>query len=72
MVPARREELLVGIALEEGDLASVDQTLGELLPICTPVMAPEVAAIALDQVLTMTAGIRTPEIFITEGNDPVE
>ena len=63
--------LLVGIALGEGHLASVEQTLGELLPSYAPVMTPEVAAITLDQVLTMTAGMRMDEPIITEASDPV-
>jgi CubicO group peptidase (beta-lactamase class C family) len=49
--------ILVGIALDEGAIGSVDQTLSELLPEYAAVMAPDVAAVTLDQVLTMTAGL---------------
>lgn len=48
---------LVGIALADGSLTSVDQTLGDLLPAYRSEMAPDVAAITLEQVLTMTAGL---------------
>ena len=47
---------LVGIALDEGYLKGVDQTLGELLPSHRSEMAPGVEAITLRQLLTMTAG----------------
>ena len=47
---------LVGIALAEGKLRSVDQTLAELLPDYAPGMKRAVAAITLRQVLTATAG----------------
>lgn len=63
--------LLTGIALEQGHLTSVDQTLAELLPAYAPVMAPEVAAITLEQVLTMTAGLPIDLPVITETSDPV-
>jgi CubicO group peptidase (beta-lactamase class C family) len=49
--------ILVGIALDEGVLGSVDQTLSELLPEYAAIMAPDVAGITLGQVLTMTAGL---------------
>lgn len=49
--------ILVGIALDEGDLGSVEQTLAELLPDYAATVAPEVAGITLRQVLTMTAGL---------------
>jgi CubicO group peptidase (beta-lactamase class C family) len=47
---------LVGIALDEGKLHSLDQTLGELLPSYAAGMKPDVATTTLRQVLTMTAG----------------
>jgi CubicO group peptidase (beta-lactamase class C family) len=47
---------LVGIALDEGKLHSLDQNLAELLPSYAASMKPAVAAITLRQVLTMTAG----------------
>jgi len=52
--------ILVGIALDGGDLGSVEQTLAELLPDYAATMAPEVAAITLRQVLTMTGCQETP------------
>jgi CubicO group peptidase (beta-lactamase class C family) len=48
---------LIGIALSDGYLRSVDQTLGELLPSFAADMAPEEAEITLRQLLTMTAGL---------------
>jgi CubicO group peptidase (beta-lactamase class C family) len=48
---------LIGIALSDGSLRSVDQTLGELLPSFAADMEPEEAAITLRQLLTMTAGL---------------
>jgi len=47
---------LVGIALGEGKLRSLDQTLAQLLPAYAATMKPDVAATTLRQVLTMTAG----------------
>jgi CubicO group peptidase (beta-lactamase class C family) len=47
---------LIGIAISEGSLRGVDQTLGELLPAYAADMEPEEAAITLRQLLTMTAG----------------
>ena len=58
--------ILVGIALDEGDLGSVEQTLAELLPEHAATMAPEVAGVTLRQVLTMTAGLRQD----TAGSNP--
>jgi CubicO group peptidase (beta-lactamase class C family) len=49
--------ILVGIAVDEGVLGSVDQTLAELLPEYAAMMAPDVAGVTLEQVLTMTAGL---------------
>ena len=49
--------ILVGVALDEGVLGSVDQTLSELLPAYAAIMAPDVAGVTLEQVLTMTAGL---------------
>jgi CubicO group peptidase (beta-lactamase class C family) len=48
---------LVGIALAEGHLKRLDQTLGELLPAQRAEMAPGVSAITLQRLLTMTAGL---------------
>jgi len=49
--------MLIGIALDEGHLGSVNQTLAELLPSYTARMAPQAKAITLRQVLTMSAGL---------------
>jgi CubicO group peptidase (beta-lactamase class C family) len=49
--------ILVGIALDEGDLRGLDQTLAQLLPHYAKTMTPKVAGITLRQVLTMTAGL---------------
>ncbi len=54
---------LVGIALDEGKLRSLDQTVGELLPAYRAVMSRPVAAITLRQLLTMTSGLETDEEF---------
>ena len=47
---------LVGIALTKGDLKSLDQTLGELLPQHRSVMSKSSARTSLRQLLTMTGG----------------
>jgi CubicO group peptidase (beta-lactamase class C family) len=65
---------LVGIALDEGAIRSVQQTLGELLPEHASEMRPEVAAITLRQLLTMTAGLEgnsvgNPPLGVFSGND---
>jgi len=49
--------MLIGIALDERRLRSVEQTLAELLPKYAAVMPAQVKAITLRQVLTMTAGL---------------
>jgi CubicO group peptidase (beta-lactamase class C family) len=48
---------LIGIALDEGKLRTVDQTLGQLLPSYSRAMNRQVAAITLRQLLTMTSGL---------------
>jgi CubicO group peptidase (beta-lactamase class C family) len=65
---------LVGIALDEGAIASVQETLGELLPEHVSEMKPEVAAITLRQLLTMTAGLEgnsvgDPPLGVLGGKD---
>jgi CubicO group peptidase (beta-lactamase class C family) len=66
--------LLVGIALNEGHLGSVEQTVGELLPDYAASMSAEVASVALQELLTMTAGLPdvedVPPRALLEG-DPV-
>lgn len=47
---------LIGIAIDQGHLEGVDQTLGDLLPDYATAMTPSVAAITLRQVLSQTAG----------------
>jgi CubicO group peptidase (beta-lactamase class C family) len=47
---------LVGIALTTGDLKSLDQTLGELLPQHRSVMSKSSARTTIRQLLTMTGG----------------
>jgi CubicO group peptidase (beta-lactamase class C family) len=49
--------ILVGIAVDEGRLR-LDQTLRELLPGETSSMTPQVEAVTLRQLLTMTAGVQ--------------
>jgi CubicO group peptidase (beta-lactamase class C family) len=48
---------LIGMAIAEGRLRSVDDTLATLLPQHTGNMSPEVAGITPRQLLTMTAGL---------------
>ena len=49
---------LIGIAIDDGLIASVDQTLGELIPLQLPVDGdPRTAEVTLRQLLTMTSGI---------------
>jgi len=48
---------LVGIAIGEGKIPGVDATLAQLLPDHAENMAPVVAGITLEQLLTMTAGL---------------
>jgi CubicO group peptidase (beta-lactamase class C family) len=50
---------LVGIAIDEGRIKGVDQTLEQLLPTYVDAMSPATRAITLKQVLTMTAGLST-------------
>ena len=47
---------LIGIAIDEGLIAGVDATLGQLLPAYGDVLSAESAGIRLEQVLTHTAG----------------
>jgi CubicO group peptidase (beta-lactamase class C family) len=48
---------LVGIALSEGIVTSLDQKLATLLPQYRHLMSKEVASITVEQLLTMTSGI---------------
>jgi CubicO group peptidase (beta-lactamase class C family) len=56
---------LIGIALEEGSLRDLDQTVEELLPGYSAVMSPPVASITLRQLLTMTSGLPPDDEFYT-------
>ncbi len=47
---------LVGIAIDQGHIAGVDSTLGELLPRSRDVMTPRVAGVTVRDLLTMTSG----------------
>jgi CubicO group peptidase (beta-lactamase class C family) len=48
---------LVGAALADGSLDGLDQTLAELLPDRADTMTPQLAAVTVEQLLTMTAGL---------------
>jgi CubicO group peptidase (beta-lactamase class C family) len=50
---------LVGIALTKGDLKSLNQTVGELLPQHRSAMSKSSARTSVRQLLTMTAGWTT-------------
>jgi CubicO group peptidase (beta-lactamase class C family) len=58
--------ILIGIAIEEGDIAGVDTTLAELLPDRASIMAPGVGEITLRQVLTMTGGLQADTTITDE------
>lgn len=47
---------LVGIAIAEGKISSLDATLTELLPDYAAKMSPDQRSITLRQLLTMSAG----------------
>ena len=48
--------VLVGVAIEEGDIAGLDETLAELLPDHTADMRADIADTTLRELLTMTGG----------------
>ena len=50
---------LLGIAISDGILDGLDQTLGELLPEHRSSMSPAVAAVTLRQLMTMSGGFGT-------------
>jgi CubicO group peptidase (beta-lactamase class C family) len=63
---------LIGIAVGEGRIAGVDETLAHLLPQYAKGMVPQVARTTLKQVLTMTAGFTDeadPHAFTFMGAD---
>jgi CubicO group peptidase (beta-lactamase class C family) len=62
---------LIGIALEEGHLENLDQSVAELLPRYTPeALDPRVGEITLKQLLSMTSGFRCPRD--TCAQNPIE
>ncbi len=52
---------LIGIAIDRGQIESVDRTLGDLLPSYAADLTTDVAAITLREVLTHTAGFRAED-----------
>jgi len=60
---------LVGIALAEGYLSSLDQTLAELLPPSVAVLRPDEEGITLRNLLTMTGGWDWDESTAAAYND---
>lgn len=58
---------LIGIALDEGLISSVDDTLVDLLPAYTEVMSPTVAKVTLRRLLTMTGGFPEEDFPVVEG-----
>ena len=55
--------ILIGIAIADGVIPGVDATLGRLLPDRTTAMAPGMADVTLEQILTMTSGLPPDELF---------
>jgi CubicO group peptidase (beta-lactamase class C family) len=55
---------LVGIAIDEGKIGGVNQTLGRLLPDYTEAMNEATKAVTLQQLLSMTAGLSTDDSII--------
>jgi CubicO group peptidase (beta-lactamase class C family) len=53
---------LIGIALDQGVLRSLDQTIGETLDPVVPGLAIDVRSISLRQLLTMTSGLPWREL----------
>ena len=54
---------LVGIAIDEGLLRGLDQTLVDLLPTYRTDMGSEVRSITIRELLTMSAGLPTDDVF---------
>jgi CubicO group peptidase (beta-lactamase class C family) len=55
---------LIGIAIQEGKLAGVDEKLGQLLPEYADVMTDATKTVTLRQLLTMSAGLSTDDYII--------
>lgn len=53
--------ILVGVALERGELDSLDQTVGELLPDHADAMTAGVPGVTLRELMTMTSGLPSIE-----------
>lgn len=62
---------LIGLAIEDGSLTGLDQTLGELLPDHRAHMSPEVRRVTLEQLLTMTAGFTDTGLLSDDAPDTV-
>jgi CubicO group peptidase (beta-lactamase class C family) len=64
--------VLVGIAIHDGHLRGLDQTVAELLPAYRAHMTPDVASITLQQLLSMTSGLAdAPDARVTfDPGDP--
>lgn len=60
--------LLLGIAIDRGHLTSVDQTLGEILGDRAERFGPRKAALTLEHLLTMSAGLEWNEDDVDEFN----
>ena len=54
--------ILTGIALEEGHIGSIDQTLGELLPAFVPTLPVEKSRISVRDLLMMSSGLDWHEL----------
>lgn len=61
--------LLIGIAIEQGAIASVEQPLSVLLGGVVETLSPEKGQITLRHVLTMSAGLQWNEAGVTEFNN---
>ena len=60
--------MLIGVAIDDGRIAGVNETLGDLLPRYRDVMSAEVAAIPLRAILSHTAGF-APSGFVPGDRD---
>jgi CubicO group peptidase (beta-lactamase class C family) len=60
---------LVGIAINEHRLRGVDQTVAELLPSYSAVMAPRLRDVTLAQLMSMTAGLPSDDQLAQSGQE---
>jgi CubicO group peptidase (beta-lactamase class C family) len=58
--------ILIGIAIDQGLIRSVDETIGDYLAPVVPSLPPDKAAITIGQLLTMTSGIPWAELGTVE------